>query len=124
MRRPRPNWPRTSWTSAGSARGAAPCCGSTTPTTADDVTAVDIVSDDAPYIVESLWAELERAEYAFDRLLHPQLVVDRDADGVLTHVYDLDDNADVPGRRRGRVLGPHRARPRARRASTPSWPPS
>jgi len=62
----------------------------------DQLTVVDIVSEDAPYIVESLWAELERAEHGFERVLHPQIVVTRDPAGALTHVYDIDDNADVP----------------------------
>jgi glutamate dehydrogenase len=59
-------------------------------------TAVDIVSVDAPYIVESLWAELERAGRPPERVLHPQIVVARDSEGALRRVYDLDDNADVP----------------------------
>jgi glutamate dehydrogenase len=59
-------------------------------------TAVDIVSVDAPYIVESLWAELERAGRPPERVLHPQIVVARDSEGALQRVYDLDDNADVP----------------------------
>ncbi|HKC30016.1 MAG TPA: NAD-glutamate dehydrogenase [Jatrophihabitans sp.] len=59
-------------------------------------TAVDIVSVDAPYIVESLWAELERAGRPPERVLHPQIVVARDSDGRLQRIYDIDDNADVP----------------------------
>ncbi|SHG21924.1 glutamate dehydrogenase [Jatrophihabitans endophyticus] len=61
-----------------------------------DVTAVDIVSEDAPYIVESLMAELDRAGYGAERVLHPQIVVTRDPEGRLTRVFDVDDNADVP----------------------------
>jgi glutamate dehydrogenase len=61
-----------------------------------DITAVDIISVDAPYIVESIWAELERSGRPLARLLHPQIVVARDADGTLTRIYDIDDNADVP----------------------------
>ena len=59
-------------------------------------TAVDVVSGDAPYIVESIQAELERVGHPAERVLHPQLVVSRDPSGVLTHVHDIDDNADVP----------------------------
>ncbi|MDQ2796963.1 MAG: NAD-glutamate dehydrogenase, partial [Actinomycetota bacterium] len=62
----------------------------------DDVTTVDIVSEDAPYIVESLWAEFGRTGHGVERLLHPQIVLSRDPAGVLTRVFDIDDNADVP----------------------------
>ncbi len=61
-----------------------------------ETTAVDIVSGDAPYIVESLWAELERAARPPERVLHPQIVVVRDGGGTMTRIYDVDDNADVP----------------------------
>jgi glutamate dehydrogenase len=61
-----------------------------------DTTAVDIVSADAPYIIESLWAELARSGRRAGRVLHPQIVVARDPSGAMTRVYDLDDNADVP----------------------------
>ena len=61
-----------------------------------EVTAVEIVTVDAPYIVESLVAELERRGRGPRHVLHPQLVVQRDAQGALTTVLDIDDNADVP----------------------------
>ncbi|WP_460605002.1 NAD-glutamate dehydrogenase [Jatrophihabitans fulvus] len=59
-------------------------------------TAVDIVSEDAPYIIESLVAELAEGNRGVQRMLHPQLVVTRDSDGRLIRVHDIDDNADVP----------------------------
>ncbi|MDP9091978.1 MAG: NAD-glutamate dehydrogenase [Actinomycetota bacterium] len=59
-------------------------------------TAIDVVTPDAPYLVDSVRAELVRAGHTVERLLHPQLVVARDQDGSLTHVFDIDDNADVP----------------------------
>ncbi len=65
------------------------------PATGRD-TALDIISEDAPYIVESLRAELARLARPIKRLLHPQIVVARDADGAITYVHDVDDNADVP----------------------------
>src|SRR5581483_4269568 len=40
-------------------------------------TAVDVVSRDAPYIVESLSAELSRSGYPLENLLHPQIVAMR-----------------------------------------------
>jgi glutamate dehydrogenase len=65
-------------------------------TTDGEATAIDIISADAPYIVESLWAELERTGRSTDRGLHPQIVLSRDSAGTITRVYDVDDNADVP----------------------------
>jgi glutamate dehydrogenase len=59
-------------------------------------TAIDVVSLDASYIVESLIVELHGQNLPPERVLHPQIVVVRDADGTMTRVYDLDDNADVP----------------------------
>jgi glutamate dehydrogenase len=61
-----------------------------------ETTAVDIVSADAPYIIESLWAELLRSGHEPARVLHPQVVVVRDSGGTMTRIYDIDDNADVP----------------------------
>jgi glutamate dehydrogenase len=61
-----------------------------------ETTAIDIVSSDAPYIVESIWAELERSGRPPERVLHPQIVAVRDSSGTMTRVYDVDDNADVP----------------------------
>ncbi len=78
------------------------------------VTAVDIVSADAPYIVESLWAEFERTGRGTERMLHPQIVVARDSDGVITRVLRRRRQRRRPRRRDGRVLGAHRARRRPR----------
>ncbi len=58
--------------------------------------AVDLVSEDAPYIVESLRAELDRLGVDVTDVLHPQIVVNRAADGAMSVVHDIDDNADVP----------------------------
>src|SRR5581483_4850589 len=62
----------------------------------DEVTAVDVVTGDAPYLVDSARAELERTGYEIERLLHPQMVVARDGTGRLVKIYDIDDNADLP----------------------------
>ena len=61
-----------------------------------DTTVVDIVTGDVPYLVDSLRAELDRRGCPAERVLHPQLVVRRDADGRLSEVFDVDDNAPVP----------------------------
>jgi glutamate dehydrogenase len=61
-----------------------------------DTTAIDIVTADAPYLIDSLRAELERSMYRVDHVLHPQIVVERDAAGRLLRVFDVEDNAEVP----------------------------
>ncbi|MDT4980661.1 MAG: glutamate dehydrogenase [Pseudonocardiales bacterium] len=61
-----------------------------------DTTAIEVITADAPYLVDSVRAELDRCGNPIARVLHPQLVVARDAAGQLTQVYDIDDNADVP----------------------------
>ncbi|HLY33729.1 MAG TPA: NAD-glutamate dehydrogenase, partial [Jatrophihabitantaceae bacterium] len=63
---------------------------------ADGHTAIDVVTDDAPYLVDSVRAELERCGSPAEELLHPQIVVERDASGRLVRVVDIDDNADLP----------------------------
>ena len=59
-------------------------------------TSIDLVTSDVPYLVDSTRAELERSGLMIEHLLHPQVVVHRDADGVITKVLDLDDTAEVP----------------------------
>jgi len=59
-------------------------------------TAIDIVTADAPYLVDSVRAELDRQGHPVERILHPQLVVTRDDVGQLTSIADIDDNAEVP----------------------------
>ena len=61
-----------------------------------DTSAIDIVTADAPFLVDSIRAEFDRAGHAVSRFLHPQIVASRDADGRLEMVYDLDDNVEVP----------------------------
>ncbi|MDT4946742.1 MAG: glutamate dehydrogenase [Pseudonocardiales bacterium] len=61
-----------------------------------ETTAIDVVTSDAPYLVDSVRAELDRRGNPPERLLHPQVVVARDESGRMTYVYDIDDNADVP----------------------------
>ncbi|SDI86110.1 glutamate dehydrogenase [Frankineae bacterium MT45] len=61
-----------------------------------DTSAIDIVTDDAPYLVDSVRAELERLGYEVEAVLHPQLVVRRDEAGNLLEVFDLDDDAELP----------------------------
>jgi glutamate dehydrogenase len=61
-----------------------------------ETTAIDIVAEDAPYIIDSLKAELDRSMHGAEDLLHPQIVVRRDAAGALLEVVDVEDTAEVP----------------------------
>ncbi len=61
-----------------------------------DTAEIDLLTPDAPYLVDSVRAELERSGHPVERLLHPQLVVARDDAGRLVKVYDLDDNVEIP----------------------------
>ncbi|HEY2041495.1 MAG TPA: NAD-glutamate dehydrogenase [Jatrophihabitans sp.] len=62
----------------------------------ETTTAVDIVTADAPYLVDSISAELERSGHPVGHFLHPQIVARRDADGRLVEILDLADTAEVP----------------------------
>jgi glutamate dehydrogenase len=61
-----------------------------------ETTAIDVVTKDAPYLVDSLRAELERTGHPIEHFLHPQIVVCRDAEGRIKKILDLDDTAEVP----------------------------
>jgi glutamate dehydrogenase len=61
-----------------------------------ETTVVEVVTADAGYLVDSVRAELERSGKPAERVLHPQIVVQRDSSGRITQVVDIDDNADVP----------------------------
>ena len=49
-------------------------------------TVVEIVSDDMPFLVDSVTMELGRQGYGIDLVIHPVIHVRRDRDGVLTDV--------------------------------------
>ena len=53
-------------------------------------TVIEIVTDDMPFLVDSVTAELDRQGRAVHLIVHPQLVVCRNAEGRLLHVRDLD----------------------------------
>jgi glutamate dehydrogenase len=63
---------------------------------AAETTVVEVVTADAAYLVDSVRAELELCGEPAERVLHPQMVVRRDAGGQLIEIVDIDDNADVP----------------------------
>ena len=54
-------------------------------------TVVDVVTDDMPFLVDSVTAELNRQDLAIHVVVHPQLVVHRDAAGNLVEVCDAGD---------------------------------
>jgi glutamate dehydrogenase len=58
-------------------------------------TVVELVSDDMPFLVDSVTMELGREGYAIDLVIHPVVHVRRDADGRLLEV--LEPNADADG---------------------------
>ena len=62
----------------------------------DETTAIDIVSLDAPFLLDSVRLALGRAGHDVHRVLAPQIVVDRNDSGDLVHIHDIDDAADVP----------------------------
>src|SRR4051794_9002668 len=61
-----------------------------------NATRVDIVTEDAPFVIDSVQAELRRRGTPADHVLHPQLIVSRDPSGRLVAVHDIDDTGEVP----------------------------
>jgi glutamate dehydrogenase len=59
-------------------------------------TAIDLATKDAPYLVDSVRAELERTGHLIEHLLHPQIVVRRNDRGRIGQLLDLADTAEVP----------------------------
>ncbi len=51
--------------------------------TAGGATVVQLVTDDRPFLVDSLTMELDRQGWSLGRLLHPQLVIHRDEAGAI-----------------------------------------
>ena len=61
-------------------------------------TVVELVTDDMPFLVDSVTAELARHELGVHLLVHPQMVVVRDGEGTLTEVRPAGDpDAPVDG---------------------------
>ncbi|AOS62385.1 NAD-glutamate dehydrogenase [Actinoalloteichus hymeniacidonis] len=61
-----------------------------------DVTVVQIVTDDMPYLVESVVAGLSRQNASVIRIVHPIVVVRRDLAGEMHEVLDSADPSDPP----------------------------
>lgn len=60
-------------------------------------TVIQIVTDDMPYLVDSVIAELARGGLSVRRLVHPLVLVRRDLTGTLREVLTGCDPAEVPG---------------------------
>ncbi len=59
-------------------------------------TVIEIVTDDMPFLVDSVTAELGREERALHLVVHPQLAVRRDATGRLIEILDADLGKQTP----------------------------
>ena len=62
----------------------------------ESLTVVEIVTDDMPFLVDSVSAALARQGRVITHLFHPQLVVVRDGHGELVEVMDADVDEDRP----------------------------
>ncbi|GAA3390103.1 NAD-glutamate dehydrogenase [Cryptosporangium minutisporangium] len=61
-------------------------------------TVIELVTDDMPFLVDSVTAELARHELGVHLLVHPQMVVVRDDEGTLTEIRPVGDpDAPVAG---------------------------
>ena len=56
-------------------------------------TVIEVVSDDMPFIVDSVTMELARGSYGIDLVIHPVIRVRRDDDGQLLEVLEPDASA-------------------------------
>lgn len=59
-------------------------------------TVIEIVTDDMPFLVDSVTNELSRQDRAIHVVIHPQLVVRRDITGSLIEVLDTSDSGAMP----------------------------
>ena len=83
-------------------------------------TLIEIVTDDMPFIVDSVTMQLGRLGYGIDLVIHPVIRVRRDAEGHITEVLDHDAPDDDAHSRVGRPRrGRARARPRQARPAAP-----
>src|SRR5436309_12790590 len=58
-------------------------------------TLIEIVSDDMPFIVDSVTMDLTRKGYGIHLVIHPVMRIRRDADGHIVDVLDPDSDNDV-----------------------------
>jgi len=60
-------------------------------------TAVEVVTDDMPFLVDSVVAELTREDRSIHLIVHPQLAVRREVTGELSELPDVEASAAAPG---------------------------
>ena len=111
-----PRSPTGTWRASAPGRGEGPRLqpGPRAGRLASPHTVVEIVTDDMPFLVDSVTMELDRQGYGIDLVIHPVMRVRRDADGQLIEVLEPD--ATPPATRSG-VDPPRRGR---RASATPS----
>jgi hypothetical protein len=71
---------------------------------ARESTVVQVVTDDMPYLVDSVVAELARSGVQVQRIVHPIVVVNRDVTGALEEIYPKANVATPTVRCRRRVV--------------------
>ncbi len=62
-------------------------------------TVVEVVTDDMPFLVDSVTNELSRQDRGIHVVIHPQMLVRRDVTGKLLDVLDASGDGDRPGSR-------------------------
>lgn len=67
-------------------------------------TIVEIVTDDMPFLVDSVTMELARHDVAIHLVIHPQLRVDRDAHGGMTDAAAIGTDTSGAGGRQGGIV--------------------
>jgi glutamate dehydrogenase len=67
--------------------------------TASGHTVVEVVTDDMPFLVDSVTMELTRLDRDIHMVIHPQVLVRRDVTGALQEVFDADEARNDGGAR-------------------------
>lgn len=67
----------------------------TSPESGRPLTALDIITDDMPFLIDSLSNELERHGLLIHSVVHPQMTVRRDASGELRGIVDTEPHLDA-----------------------------
>jgi glutamate dehydrogenase len=67
-------------------------------------TVVEVVTDDMPFLVDSVTMALSRLDRSVDLVVHPQLVVERDVTGRLTKIHDIDASDPTLGELDGAIV--------------------
>lgn len=81
---------------ASRARGSAKIRATAPDGSADGTAVVEVVTDDMPFLVDSVTNALTVAGRSVQLVMHPQLVVRRDEDGALLEILDIGVDDDQP----------------------------